>query len=115
MLIKGVRGRVAREFDGGLWLTVHGLPPEVEGTKPMVAVPRALEAEEVTVLWAGDEPGLIAATEPVYRGSLRVRLGEVWEDAAESAAAAAPPPAGPASTLFDQIYLLHVQDRRETV
>ena len=66
-------------------------------------------------MWAGDEPGLIAATEPVSRGSLRVRLGEVWKDAAESAAAAAPPPAGPASTLFDQIYLLHVQDRRETV
>ena len=39
---RGVRGRVSREPDG-LWLTVEGLPAEVEDTKPVVAVPRALE------------------------------------------------------------------------
>ena len=117
---RGVRARVSREPDG-LWLTVEGLPAEVEDTRPVVAVPGALEVEEITVLWAGDEPGLIAASESVAGGSLRVRLGELREGGADSAAVVAPPPAvadaSPAapSTLFDQIYLLHPEERRKKV
>ena len=105
---RGVSGRVSREPDG-LWLTVKGLPPEVENTKPVVAVPEALDVEEITVQWAGKEPGLITASEPVAGGSLRVRLGSVNEGGAHLAAAAAPP------KLFDQIYLLHPKDRRKKV
>ena len=96
---RGVSGRVSREPDG-LWLTVEGLPAEVEDTKPVVAVPKALEVKEITVVWAGDEPGLVAASEPVSGGSLRVRLGA--SDA-------------PAPTLFDQIYLIQPKDHREKV
>ena len=96
---RGVSGRVSREPDG-LWLTVEGLPAEVEDTKPVVAVPKALEVKEITVVWAGDEPGLVAASEPVSGGSLRVRLG----------ASDAPTP-----TLFDQMYLIQPKDRREKV
>ena len=107
----GVRGRVSREPDG-LWLTVEGLPAAVEDTKPVVAVPRALEVEEITVVWAGDEPGLVASSEPVSEGSLRVRLGKVEEAGAPEAAA---PPAVAPPALFDQIYLLHPKDRREKV
>ena len=108
---RGVSGRVSREPDG-LWLTVEGLPAEVEDTKPIVAVPKALDAEEITIAWAGDEPGLVAATEPVSGGSLRVRLGDVEEGGAQEAAA---PPAAAPPTLFDQIYLLHPKDRRKKV
>ena len=101
-------GRVSREPDG-LWLTVKGLPPEVENTKQVVAVPEALDVEEITVQWAGKEPGLITASEPVAGDSLRVRLESVNRGGAHLAAAAAPP------KLFDQIYLLHPKDRRKKV
>lgn len=108
---RGVSGRVSREPDG-LWLTVDGLPAEVEDTKPTVAVPKALDADETTIAWAGDEPGLVAADEPVSAGSLRVRLGDVKEGGAQGAAA---PPAPAPPTLFDQIYLLHPKGRRKKV
>ena len=131
---RGVRGRVARGPDG-LWLTVEGLPLEFEDTRPVVAVPKALQVEGTTIVWAGDEPGLVAASEPVAGGSLRVRLGKVEVGgtgaaaiaavaAAPAAAAAGPPaprPAGaadataappPAAALFDQVYLLHPRPRR---
>jgi hypothetical protein len=108
---RGVSGRVSREPDG-LWLTVDGLPAEAEDTKPTVAVPKALDAQETSIAWAGDEPGLVAAAEPVSGGSLRVRLGSVAEGGAEEAAA---PPAAAPPTLFDPIYLLHPEDRRKKV
>ena len=82
-------------------------------------------------MWAGDEPGLIAASEPVSGGSLRVRLGRKPRGAkappgvraapgvssvqGEVTQEAAPPePAAPAA-LFDQIYLLHPKGRRKKV
>ena len=131
---RGVRGRVARGPDG-LWLTVEGLAPEFEGTRPVVAVPKALQVEATTIVWAGGVSGLVAASEPVARGSLRVRLGKVDVGgtgaaavaavaAAPAAAAAAgpsaPPPAAeaaaaasaPAAALFDQVYLLRPKPQR---
>jgi hypothetical protein len=129
---RGVQGHVSRESDG-LWLTVEGLPADVEDTKPVVAIPRALE-EETGVAWAGDEPGLVAAAEPVSGGSLRVRLGDVEEGGTQEAVAGAsaegvapepatqhpaPPeaaaqPAAPPK-LFDQIYLLHPKHRDKQI
>jgi hypothetical protein len=110
---RGVRARVTREPDG-LWLTVEGLPVELERTTPVVAVPEALVAEQTAITWAGDEPGLVAAIEPVSGGSLRVRLGDVEAGGTEPAAApAAGAPPADQSALFDQIFLLHPEDRRE--
>jgi hypothetical protein len=107
----GVRGRVSRESDG-LWLTVQGLPAAIENTKPVVAVPSALQVNETTMVWAGDKPGLIAASTPVSKGTLRVRLGEDEEGAAQEATAAQS--AAPC-TLFDQIYLIHPKGHRKEI
>jgi hypothetical protein len=108
---RGVRGRVSREPDG-LWLTVEGLPAECSDTKPVVAIPRTLQVEEFTIVWAGEKPGLVATSEPVSGGTLRVRLGEVSEGEAQGEAAGRP--AAPAP-LFDQIYLLHPKGLRKKV
>jgi len=110
---RGVSGRVSREPDG-LWLMVKGLPPEVEDSETVVAVPKAFGVEALTVLWAGQEPGLIVASEHVADGSLRVRLGSVREGGAQPGGGAQPAAAAP-PRLFDQIYLLHAKDRRKKV
>ena len=104
---RGVSARVSREPDG-FWLTVEGLPAEDEDTRPVVAVPEALDTERTAIAWAGDEAGLVAATEAVSGGSLRVRLGDVQEGDAPAAAAS---PVSTPPTLFDQVYLLRPTDR----
>ena len=124
----GVRGRVSREPDG-LWLTVEGLPPGAEHTRPVIAVPGALDTENTAIAWAGDEPGLVAASEPVSGGSLRVHLGDEAEEreaggreGTQEAAApekagqeAAEPGAAAPPALFDQIYLLRPEGRGKKV
>ena len=96
---RGVSGRVAL-VDNGLWLTVQGLPAELENTKPVVAIPKALGEEVPQIIWAGGGRGLVTATDSVTAGSVRVLLG----NAKRSAGGA-----------FDRIYLLHPRVRRTDV
>jgi len=114
----GVRGRLSREPDG-LWLTVEGLSAEWSNAKPLVAIPSVLQVEGFTIRLAGDTPGLVAASEPVSGGTLRVWLGDVPEDEAPAEAKGeiqgeATTPASTSSP-FDQIYILHQEAPRKKV
>lgn len=94
----GIKGDIAKEKQE-LWLTLKDLPPEFEKTKPVVAVPSALEKDTPRFKWSGDKPGLVPATSPVAKGSLRVLLGK--GEPAEK------------EKLFRQIYLLSPESRPE--
>ena len=88
---RGIHGTIAEEEDG-LWLTLEGLPSELEDTTPLVAVPTALEESAPPAEWPGERPGLVPASEPVAGGSIRLRLVKH-------------PPADKAA-LFREMYLL---------
>ena len=90
----GEEGRLTKKGDE-LWLELDRLPPSLERTSPVVALPSALAADAPAVEWPHEEPGLIPAPGPVAQGSLSVRLGRVEE----------PPPS------FDEIYLLSPERR----
>ena len=96
---EGVTGRVTRELNH-VWLSVEGLPPALENTKPVVAVPKALGKGVAELAWAGGGRGLVAAADPVSGGSLRVLLGNVKE---------------PGAGVFDKVYLLHPKGGRKRV
>jgi len=88
---RGIHGTVAEEKDG-LWLTLEGLPAEMEDTTPVVAVPTALQEGAPPAEWPGERPGLVPASEAVAGGSIRLRLVKH-------------PPADKAA-LFREMYLL---------
>jgi hypothetical protein len=79
---EGIRGSLSAE-QGELRLTVEGLPPSFETTKPMVAVPGALDPDAPEVEWYGEEPGLVSAEDAVREGRLDVRLGRMLDPSAE--------------------------------
>jgi hypothetical protein len=79
---EGIKGNLSTE-EGELRLTVEGLPPSFETTKPVVAVPGALDPDAPEVEWYGKEPGLVTAEDAVRAGRLDVRLGRMLDPAAE--------------------------------
>jgi hypothetical protein len=96
---KGVTGRVTCELNR-VWLSVEGLPMALENTKFVVAIPQALTEAEPAIVWAGRGRGLVAATDPVTGGSVRVLLGDAT---------------APTAGIFDHVYLLRPREGRKGV
>jgi hypothetical protein len=111
--VHDVSGRVGRERDQ-VWLTVENLPVAFENTKPVVAVPGALEQAWPQLSWAGEVPGLVDAPDPVAGHSLRVLLANVKEPVAKSPQVAARTAESGAKRAnpFDQVFLLQPARRR---
>lgn len=96
----GISGRVIEE-GGELRLSLRGLPPKFEHTKPIVAIPTALEEATPSVEWSAGQPGVVPATEAVSGGSLDVTLGRSGSGAGRRT-----------KDLFKRVYLLDAERRR---
>lgn len=91
-------GEIVREEDQW-WLKLNRLPGSFERTKPVVAIPAALETGETQIEWSGESPGLVFADEAVAGGTLELFLGNVTESAP------------PLENLFSRVYLLSPRER----
>lgn len=87
----GVHGGIARTWRQW-WLSLEGLPPAFENTRPLLALPDALRPGLPRMKWPAAKPGLVPAEKPVSGGSLRARIGR--------------PPAAAQQRLFHRIFLV---------
>lgn len=66
--------------EAGARIVVKGVPAELEGTRPVVALP-VVDPAAVSAAWLGDTPGLLVPSEPVRDGTLVLTLDRVADKA----------------------------------